>query len=83
MSCIYQATRLINTLSVNNLAHTAPYQLRNTNIRINSICPGLIETGMTEVTFDYANSRGSASKLGQYCALGRYGVAEGMLLTSC
>ncbi|KAI0685194.1 NAD-P-binding protein [Cytidiella melzeri] len=62
--------------AVNNMAHTAPYQLRNTDIRVNSICPGLIETGMTEVTFQYAASRGTSNKIGQLCALGRYGLPE-------
>lgn len=64
--------------SVNSLAKTAPYQLQKTNIRVNSICPGLIETGMTEMTFDYARARRSAGKIGQLNPLGRYGVAEGI-----
>ena len=63
------------------MAQTAPYQLRNTDIRVNSICPGLIQTGMTELTFNYAASKGSTSKLGQLCALGRYGIAEGIIFT--
>lgn len=63
--------------SVNSIAKTAPYQLQKTNIRINSICPGLIETGMTEMTFDYARTRGTVGKIGQLNPMGRYGVAEG------
>ena len=59
------------------MAKTAPYQLRNTDVRVNSICPGLIQTGMTLPTFDYAASRGTSSKIGQLNALGRYAVAEG------
>ncbi|KAI0093179.1 NAD-P-binding protein [Irpex rosettiformis] len=62
--------------AVNNIAQTAPYQLRNTDIRVNSICPGLIQTGMTEMTFNYAAKRGTTNKVGQLCPLGRYGVAE-------
>lgn len=68
---------LNSAFSVNNMAKTAPYQLRNTDIRVNSICPGLIETGMTEATFSYAAARGTSSKLGQLNAMGRYGVPEG------
>lgn len=63
--------------SVNSIAHTAAYQLRNTDIRVNSICPGLIETGMTSRTFEYAASRGTTSKIGQLNPMGRYGVAQG------
>lgn len=64
------------------MAKTAPYQLRNTDIRVNSICPGLIETGMTTMTFEYAASRGTSSKIGQLNAQGRYGVAQGLIRTS-
>ncbi|KZT52275.1 NAD(P)-binding protein [Calocera cornea HHB12733] len=63
---------------VNSIAQTAPYQLQRTNIRVNSICPGLIETGMTMTTFDYAKSRGNAAKLGQLNPMGRYGISEGI-----
>lgn len=59
------------------MAQTCAYQLLRTNIRVNSICPGLIETGMTTATFDYARSRGNAPRIGQLNPLGRYGVAEG------
>lgn len=63
--------------SVNSMAKTAAYQLQRTDIRVNSICPGLIETGMTGDTFDYARHRGTAGKIGQLNPLGRFGVAEG------
>ena len=59
------------------MAKTAPYQLRNTDVRVNSICPGLIQTGMTEATFSYAATRGTSNKIGQLNAMGRYGVPEG------
>jgi len=62
--------------AVNSIAKTAPYQLQKSDIRVNSICPGLIETGMTSQTFEYARSRGSANKIGQLNPTGRYGVAE-------
>lgn len=63
--------------SVNSLAMTSTYQLRNTDVRVNSICPGLIETGMTTKTFEYAASRGTTNKIGQLNPMGRYGVAQG------
>ncbi|OCB86841.1 NAD-binding protein [Sanghuangporus baumii] len=62
--------------AVNNMAQTSAFQLAKRNIRVNSICPGLIETGMTEITFDAARRRGTAGKIGQLNPLGRYGVAE-------
>ena len=61
------------------MAQTAAYQLARTNIRVNSICPGLIETGMTSNVFQMARQRGTASKIGQLNPLGRYGVAEGII----
>ncbi|KAJ7446177.1 hypothetical protein B0H11DRAFT_1746175 [Mycena galericulata] len=62
--------------SVNSMAKNAAYQLQKTDIRVNSICPGLIETGMTTGTFDYARKRGADAKIGQLNPLGRFGVAE-------
>jgi NAD(P)-dependent dehydrogenase (short-subunit alcohol dehydrogenase family) len=56
---------------------TSAYQVPKADIRINSLCPGLIETGMTEATFDYARQRGTIGKVGQLNPLGRFGVAEG------
>lgn len=59
------------------MAQTCAYQLRNSDIRVNSICPGLIETGMTSRMFEYAAARGTTSKIGQLNPQGRYGVAQG------
>ena len=61
------------------MAKTCAYQLQKTDIRVNSICPELIETGMTGLTFDFAHQRGTTSKIGQLNPMGRYGVAEGTL----
>ncbi|RDB24804.1 3-oxoacyl-[acyl-carrier-protein] reductase FabG [Hypsizygus marmoreus] len=62
--------------AVNSIAKTSAYQLQKTDIRVNSICPGLIETGMTGETFEYARQRGSAGKIGQLNPMGRYGIPE-------
>ncbi|KAH8119204.1 NAD-binding protein [Phellopilus nigrolimitatus] len=62
--------------AVNSMAQTAAYQLAGTHIRVNSICPGLIETGMTGITFEAARQRGTAGRIGQLNPLGRYGIAE-------
>ncbi|KAI8331430.1 hypothetical protein EDC96DRAFT_527124 [Choanephora cucurbitarum] len=62
--------------AVINLCQTSSFQFAGTNIRVNAICPGLIETGMTKSTFDYARQRGSAHKIGQLNPTKRYGVAS-------
>ncbi|KAK2463190.1 hypothetical protein APHAL10511_004845 [Amanita phalloides] len=62
--------------AVNNMAQTGAYQLQRTDIRVNTICPGLIETGMTVTTFNFARQRGTAGKIGQLNPLGRFGVPE-------
>jgi NAD(P)-dependent dehydrogenase (short-subunit alcohol dehydrogenase family) len=57
-----------------NLAQTAANELYGTGIRVNAICPGLIETGMTKPIFDGARARGNEDKIGQLNPLTRYGV---------
>jgi NAD(P)-dependent dehydrogenase (short-subunit alcohol dehydrogenase family) len=59
-----------------SVVQTTANMLRGTGVRINAICPGLIETGMTKPIFDMARARGSEQRLGQLCALGRYGHPE-------
>lgn len=65
---------------MNSIAKNSACQLQKTDIRVNTICPGLIETGMTGTVFEFARQRGSAGKIGQLNPLGRYGVAQGTLL---
>ncbi|EMD32131.1 hypothetical protein CERSUDRAFT_88410 [Gelatoporia subvermispora B] len=62
--------------AVNSMAKTAAYQLMRTDVRVNAICPGLIETGMTAGMFEYARARGTENKVGQLNALGRYGISQ-------
>jgi len=56
-----------------SIAQTTAYQLYGTGVRINAICPGLIETGMTEPVFTRARERGSESRIGQVNPMARYG----------
>lgn len=62
--------------AVVSLAQTAAFQLAGTNIRVNALCPGLIETGMTAVVFEAARARGTEKKIGQLNPLKRGGVAD-------
>jgi len=59
-----------------NLVRTAAQQLSTSNVRVNAICPGLIETGMTQRAFDYARDRGKEAKLGQLNPLRRAGTPQ-------
>jgi NAD(P)-dependent dehydrogenase (short-subunit alcohol dehydrogenase family) len=54
-----------------NLAMTSAQQLSGSNIRVNAICPGLTETGMTKPTFDYAREAGKMEKVGRLNPLRR------------
>ncbi len=56
-----------------NFTQTAACDLGGYNIRVNAVCPGLIETGMTKPIFDYAREAGKEHKLGSRCELKRYG----------
>ena len=56
-----------------SLVQTSANQFAGTGIRINAICPGLIETGMTKPIFDKAREKGSEGKIGQLNPLRRYG----------
>ena len=59
-----------------NLAATSAQQLSETGVRVNAICPGLTETGMTQPTFDYARGKGVEHKLGQLNPLRRAAQPE-------
>jgi len=59
-----------------SLAQTAATALNGTGVRVNAICPGLIETGMTKPIFDAAKERGTDSKIGQLNPLQRAGAPE-------
>jgi NAD(P)-dependent dehydrogenase (short-subunit alcohol dehydrogenase family) len=59
-----------------NFTQTAACDLGGCNVRVNAVCPGLIETGMTKPVFDYARSAGKEAKLGSRCELRRFGRPE-------
>jgi NAD(P)-dependent dehydrogenase (short-subunit alcohol dehydrogenase family) len=59
-----------------SLAQTAANSLNGTGVRVNAICPGLIETGMTQAMYEAARQRGTAGKIGQLNPLQRGGSPE-------
>jgi len=59
-----------------SLVQTTAYTLAGTGVRINAVCPGLIETGMTKPMFDHARARGTEGKIGQLNPLKRAGQPE-------
>jgi NAD(P)-dependent dehydrogenase (short-subunit alcohol dehydrogenase family) len=59
-----------------NLVQTAANSLVGTGVRVNAICPGIIETGMTEPIFAGARAHGKQAKIGQLNPLQRYGQPE-------
>jgi NAD(P)-dependent dehydrogenase (short-subunit alcohol dehydrogenase family) len=59
-----------------NLVKVAATQLCGSNIRVNAICPGLIETGMTRAIYDMARDSGKESLLGNLNPLKRGGEPD-------
>jgi NAD(P)-dependent dehydrogenase (short-subunit alcohol dehydrogenase family) len=59
-----------------NLVKVAATQLAGSNVRVNAICPGLIETGMTKEFFDWARSAGKESRIGRLNPMRRGGEPE-------
>jgi len=62
--------------AVISIAQTVAYQLAGTGVRINAICPGLVETGMTRAMYDAARARGTERRIGQLNPLRRGAVAD-------
>lgn len=54
-----------------NLVGLSAQQLCESNVRVNAICPGLTQTGMTQPVFDYARNKGVEDKLGRLNPLRR------------
>jgi NAD(P)-dependent dehydrogenase (short-subunit alcohol dehydrogenase family) len=59
-----------------NLVMVSAQQLCESDVRVNAICPGLTETGMTKRTFDYAKDKGVTHKLGRLNPLRRAAQPE-------
>jgi NAD(P)-dependent dehydrogenase (short-subunit alcohol dehydrogenase family) len=59
-----------------NLVQTAAQQLSGSGVRVNAICPGLIETGMTAPIYAMARASGHEDRLGELNPLRRGGEPE-------
>ena len=59
-----------------SLVQTAANALIGTGVRVNAVCPGLIETGMTRPIFERARERGTEGRIGQLNPLQRAGHPE-------
>ncbi|MEA3063302.1 MAG: hypothetical protein QOJ94_3083 [Sphingomonadales bacterium] len=59
-----------------NLVKVAAVQLAGANIRVNAICPGLIETGMTQGIYENARAAGREAMIGQLNPLKRGGEPD-------
>jgi NAD(P)-dependent dehydrogenase (short-subunit alcohol dehydrogenase family) len=59
-----------------SLVKVAATQLAGSNIRVNAICPGLIETGMTAPLYEWARSTGREERIGRLNPLKRGGEPD-------
>jgi NAD(P)-dependent dehydrogenase (short-subunit alcohol dehydrogenase family) len=59
-----------------NLVQTSANVLYGSGVRVNAICPGLIETGMTAPIYKSARERGTDDKIGQLNPLKRGGQPD-------
>jgi len=66
-----------------SITQTIAYQLYGTGVRINAVCPGLIETGMTAGIFANARDKNKEGRIGQVNPMARYGVPMEIAEMAC
>ncbi len=59
-----------------SLVQVAAQSLTGTGVRVNAVCPGLIETGMTRAIYEGARAAGKEDRIGQLNPLRRGGDAD-------
>ena len=63
-----------------NLVQSAAQQLTGSQIRVNAVCPGIVETGMTREIYERARAKGKEDLIGQLNPLQRGGVTSDIAL---
>lgn len=71
-SAAYSASKA----GVISLAQSGAAQFGPEGVRVNAICPGLIETGMTKPLLDAARAHGRQKDIGRHCPLQRAGESK-------
>jgi NAD(P)-dependent dehydrogenase (short-subunit alcohol dehydrogenase family) len=56
-----------------SLVQNAAQQFAGSGVRFNAVCPGLIETGMTQMMYDLAREKGQTHRIGELNPLKRGG----------
>jgi len=62
--------------ALNSLVQTSSNELAGTGVRVNAVCPGLIETGMTQPLFAFARARATEGRLGSHTPARRPGYPD-------
>ncbi len=62
--------------ALNSLVQTSSNELAGTGVRVNAVCPGLIETGMTQPLFAFARARATEDRLGSHTPARRPGFPD-------
>ena len=65
-----------------SLVQTAANAVAGSGVRVNAVCPGLIETGMTRPLFERAREHGTEDRIGQLNPLRRAGEPEEIAATA-
>lgn len=69
--------------AVISMVQTVAYELYGSGVRINGICPGLVETGMTASVFARVRELGRESLIGQVNPTARAGYSEEIAEMTC
>ncbi|KIO25343.1 hypothetical protein M407DRAFT_244119, partial [Tulasnella calospora MUT 4182] len=68
--------------TINSIAMTGAAQLAGQNIRVNSICPGMIDTNMLAGVFDAYEAEGKRNRLGWATPLQRHALPAEIATTA-
>jgi NAD(P)-dependent dehydrogenase (short-subunit alcohol dehydrogenase family) len=69
--------------AVISIIQTIAYEMYGTGVRINGICPGLVETGMTAEIFDRVRELGIEDRIGQVNPTARAGGTDEIAEMAC